>query len=205
MPQPFVFVIMPFHKSFTDTYNLGIKPACEAAGAACERVDEQTFVDNILMRIYQQIARANVVVADMTGQNPNVFYEAGFAHGVGKQVILVGQKESKIPFDLTHYPFVIYENVTALRTELERKVRWCLAHPDEGPMKLPGDEESDRMAKHILNYLDANDFQSMSFDRVRERINAAYADEKILGLIDKRPQTFRRVRMAGDRPGIGRL
>src|ERR687890_515122 len=88
-PKSFVFVLMPFEASFTDIYKVGIKPACEAAGAYCERVDEQIFSESILERIYNQISKADLIVSDMSGRNPNVFYETGYAHALNKQVILL--------------------------------------------------------------------------------------------------------------------
>ena len=100
---------MPFEKEFDDVYQLGIKEACKEAGAYCERVDEQLFHESILERIYNQISKADVVIADMTGRNPNVFYEAGYAHALGKKVILVTQNSEDIPFDLKHYPHIIYQ------------------------------------------------------------------------------------------------
>src|ERR1700735_3927748 len=95
-----VFVVMPFTDEFKDHYELGIKPACENAGASCVRVDEQLFLENILERIYGQIKTADVVVAEMTSRNPNVFYEVGYARGLGKPVILLTSNASDIPFDL---------------------------------------------------------------------------------------------------------
>lgn len=59
IPKAFVFVLMPFSKDFDDIYQVGIKPACKNAGAYCERVDEQIFVENILERVYNQIAKAD--------------------------------------------------------------------------------------------------------------------------------------------------
>jgi hypothetical protein len=72
---------MNFAPQFGDVYELGIKPACADAGAACVRVDEQIFLESILERIYGEIERADIVAAEMTGRNPNVFYEVGYAHG----------------------------------------------------------------------------------------------------------------------------
>jgi hypothetical protein len=54
-PKPFVFVLMPFAKEYNDTYKLGIKEACEDAGAYCERVDEQIFTERILDRVYNTL------------------------------------------------------------------------------------------------------------------------------------------------------
>lgn len=129
-PKPFAFVLMPFDASFDDTYGLGIRPACEAAGAYCERVDEQIFHESILQRIYNQISKADVIVADLTGRSPNVFYETGYAHALGKQVVLLTQNADDIPFDLKHYPHIIYGgSILKLKQELERRVRWCLERP----------------------------------------------------------------------------
>ena len=123
-PRPFVFVLMPFSEDFTDTYQLGIKLACEEAGAYCERVDEQIYLDSIPQRLYNQIAKADFIVADMTGQNPNVFYEVGYAHALGKKVILLTRAAGDIPFDLKHYPHIIYEGrIVQLRQDLKTKVK----------------------------------------------------------------------------------
>ena len=96
-PKPFVFVLMPFDPAFIDVYQLGIKTACERAGAYAERPDEQIFTESILQRIYNQIAKADVIVADMTDRNPNVFYEVGYAHALGKVVVLLTQNKDDIP------------------------------------------------------------------------------------------------------------
>src|SRR5215212_3123285 len=69
-PKPFVFVLMPFDKTFGDIYHFGIKGAAEDVGAYAERLDEQIFTDGILDRIFNQISRADVIVADMTAEMP---------------------------------------------------------------------------------------------------------------------------------------
>lgn len=202
--KPFVFVIMPFSQDFRDIYELGIKPACAAAGAACERVDEQMFLENILERIYDQISKADLVVAEMTARNPNVFYEAGFAHGLGKPVILLTQNSDDIPFDLQHYPHIVYQkSIVTLKEQLERKIRWCADHPSEVLKAGSLDHDLKQMSQHIRNYLKAHDYTMVSFERIRERINEDYSDKLLLMLINRSPETFRRVRVKGGRPGIG--
>jgi hypothetical protein len=125
-PKPFVFVLMPFDSKFGDIYELGIKAACVGAGGYCERVDEQIFENSILDRIYNQISKADLIVADMTDRNPNVFYEVGYAHALGKRVILLTQNAKDIPFDLVHYPHIVYEGkITQLKPNLEKRVRWA--------------------------------------------------------------------------------
>src|SRR4051812_18879147 len=97
-PKPFVFVLMPFAPNLRDVYDVGIKPAVAGVGAYAERVDEQHFTNSILDRIYNQIAKADALVADMTGRNPNVYYEVGYAHALDKPVLLVTQDLDDIPF-----------------------------------------------------------------------------------------------------------
>jgi hypothetical protein len=123
-PKPFCFVLMPFDKSFNDIYEYGIKGACEDAGVYCERVDEQIFMGSMLDRIFNQISRADLLIADMTGRNPNVFYEVGYAHALGKTVVLLTQRSEDIPFDLKHFPHIVYgAQIKELRPELAKRVK----------------------------------------------------------------------------------
>lgn len=129
-PKPFVFVLMPFNEDFDDIYKLGIKEAAKEVGAYAERVDEQIFNEGILERIFNQISKADVIVADMTGRNPNVFYEVSYAHALGKIVLLLTQKADDIPFDLKHKQHIIYGNngskIQSLRNELNPKLNWAI-------------------------------------------------------------------------------
>lgn len=138
-PKPFSFILMPFDEAFDDVYKVGIKPACEAAGAYCERVDEQIFSERIIDRVYNQIAKADIVVADMTGRNANVFYEVGYAHALGKLTILLTQNADDIPFDLKHFPHIVYgAKISVLRDGLEKRMRYFIENPPtkESDIKL---------------------------------------------------------------------
>jgi hypothetical protein len=131
-PKKFVFTLMPFSEAFDDIYKLGIKAACESAGAYCERIDEQIFNENILLRLYNQINKADLIVSDMTDRNPNVFYETGYAHALNKKVILLTQNADDIPFDLKHYPHIVYSGkIVFLKDELQRRVQWYLDQPEQ--------------------------------------------------------------------------
>jgi hypothetical protein len=65
-------------------------------------VNEQIFHSSILGRVYNQIAKADLIVADMTGRNPNAFYEVGYAHALNRNAILLTEGADHIPFDLKH-------------------------------------------------------------------------------------------------------
>jgi len=127
--RPFAFVLMPFSADFDQIYAEGIKVAAQRAGFECQRVDEQIFSEGILARVYAEIAKADLIIADMTGCNPNVFYEVGYAHALNKPVILLTQRASDIPFDLKHSQHVVYDGRTDyLRERLEERIRYYLAH-----------------------------------------------------------------------------
>lgn len=128
-PKPFVFVLMPFAEAFDDIYQLGIKAAVTEAGAYAERLDEQIFTEGMLDRIFNQISKADVVVADMTGRNPNVFYEVGYAHALGKTVLLVTESSDDIPFDLKHQQHLVYDGkISKLKDMLKQKIVWAIDH-----------------------------------------------------------------------------
>lgn len=123
---------MPFTEDFEDIYKLGIKQSCEDAGAYCERVDEQIFTESILERVYNQISKADFIIADMTNRNPNVFYEVGYAHALGKRTILLTQNVDDIPFDLKHYPHIVYNNkISKLKDELTPRIKWFIDNSDK--------------------------------------------------------------------------
>lgn len=129
-PKPFCFVLMPFGDDFNDVYQIGIKESCYDGGAYCERVDEQIFHESIIQRVCNQIAKADFIIADMSERNPNVFYEVGYAHALGKPTILLTNNVDDIPFDLRHLPHIIYNNsLVNLRSELTRRVKWFVENP----------------------------------------------------------------------------
>jgi len=129
-PKPFVFVLMPFAAEFDDVYELGIKAACVEAGAHCERVDEQIYDGTVMERVYNQIAKADIIVADMSGRNANVFYETGYAHALGKRVVLLTHDAADIPFDMQHYPHIVYGGkIRELKVEVLRRILWFIQHP----------------------------------------------------------------------------
>ena len=102
------FVLMPFLDELDWAYEQLIKPAFEAAKYAVVRADDIDSQQNILKDIVTAIAESDVVVADLTGANPNVYYELGLAHALQKQVVLLSQDVQKAPFDLRSYRIIEY-------------------------------------------------------------------------------------------------
>lgn len=118
---------MPFSDDFNDIYQYGIKNTCNKRGFFCERVDEQAFEGTILSRIYTQIRKADLIISDLSNKNPNVYYETGYAHALSKPVILLTKNAEDIPFDLKHYPHIVYNGkIKDLSSMLERKLDWYI-------------------------------------------------------------------------------
>lgn len=91
-----------------------------------ERVDEQIFQEGILDRIYRQIESADIIIADMSGQNPNVFYEVGYAHAKEKLCVLMTKDANDIPFDLKHHRHIVYgESIQGLRNSIADELAWA--------------------------------------------------------------------------------
>lgn len=115
------FVVMPFGRDFDMVYNDLIRPAFESAGYQIARADNITNQRNILHDIVVGIQDSDVVVADLTEANPNVYYELGLAHGMERNVILISQDPSDAPFDLRSYR--IFEYHTRYDRFVEAKAR----------------------------------------------------------------------------------
>jgi hypothetical protein len=72
------------------------------------RADDIWDENEILQDIFSLIYRSSIVVCDFTQQNPNVFYEAGIAHTLGRSVVPISQNEHDVPFDLKHHRYLKY-------------------------------------------------------------------------------------------------
>jgi len=116
-----VAVMMPFSPAFAAVY-ASLKAGIEAAGMRCLRADDIWERDHILDDVLSLIWRARVVIADLSEKNPNVFYETGIAHTLGRDTILVAQSMNDIPFDLQGIRALQYLNNGEGRAELSRGI-----------------------------------------------------------------------------------
>jgi hypothetical protein len=117
---------MPFDSAFDDIYKLGIKDTAKKIGVNAERLDEQMFREGMVDRIYRQIDAADIIIADLSTRNPNVFYELGYAHAKNKLCILLTNTITDIPFDLKHRRHIVYgPSILTLQTELTKNLEWA--------------------------------------------------------------------------------
>lgn len=130
-----VFVLMPFQARLDTIYTSIVKPAIESElKMICRRADEITGNNPIMQDLWKSICEAKLIVADLTGFNPNVMYELGISHTLGKPSLLLYQEEgatAKFPFDLAHIRRVNYKDSAAggakLRADLVASIRSMLA------------------------------------------------------------------------------
>lgn len=95
-------VLCPFREPFDTIYSDHIRPAVEKASMRCKRADEIYGTRPIIDDVWELINQSRFVIADVTAKNPNVLYELGIAHTVGKPAIILAQNIDDVPFDLRH-------------------------------------------------------------------------------------------------------
>jgi len=102
------FYVGPFSEPFNSIYKDHIAPVFEKHGIEIRRADDIYSTGVIMEDVWVGINSASMVIAEMTGRNPNVMYEVGLAHTVGKPVLMISQAAGDLPFDLRHRRCVIY-------------------------------------------------------------------------------------------------
>jgi hypothetical protein len=109
MPTVGIFVLMPFLRDLLPVYEDHIKKVAQQLNLSVARADDFFNVSAIIDDIWWGINSSKILIADCTGRNPNVFYEIGIAHTLGKPVVLIAQDIGDIPFDLRHLRCLQYK------------------------------------------------------------------------------------------------
>ena len=116
-----VFVLTPFLDKEYETFEI-IKKTCVDVNLSCTRGDEVFRDKDILSHIIESIAKSSVIIANINGRNPNVFYELGICHSMGKPVILVSKNKNNLPFDIQSKNIVFYNDLTDLQAQLKNEL-----------------------------------------------------------------------------------
>jgi nucleoside 2-deoxyribosyltransferase len=121
-----VFIAMPMNESaqpgLADVHD-GLKAACEELGLEARRVDDVQTNTRITDTIRHLIESSEFVIADLTHNRPNVFFEAGYAEGIGKTPIYLAAAGTELQFDVKDYPVIFYENIRALREGVSSRLK----------------------------------------------------------------------------------
>lgn len=143
-----VAVMMPFAREYDRTFQ-AIQEACDALGLRCQRGDSGWEESMIVQDVFNLIYRSAVVVADLSGRspNPNVMYECGIAHTLGRPVVLISHGTQAPPFDVAHHRILGYlpnaEGLAEMRAALEVRLRALVPaaadppHPAAPPAAVP--------------------------------------------------------------------
>ncbi|MCK4869546.1 MAG: hypothetical protein KAS93_00375 [Gammaproteobacteria bacterium] len=120
-----VSVMMPFGREFDGVYKV-IRDACDQCCLDCKRADDIWEKSVIVEDVFNLICSSQIVLVDFSGKNPNVMYETGIAHTLGKHVIPISQSMVDVPFDLQHHRCLAYllnsEGLRKLRDDLIKKL-----------------------------------------------------------------------------------
>lgn len=121
-----VAVMMPFDSGFRAVY-ASIRNACSDANLRCQRADDVWQESIIIQDVFELLYTSSIVVVDFSGRNPNVMYETGIAHTLGRTVVPIAQSLDDVPFDLRHHRVLKYlpnsEGLTAMRHVLADRLR----------------------------------------------------------------------------------
>ena len=117
--RPNAFIAMQFSDPYNEVYRDAIEPIISEIGYEPIRVDDISGPGLILNDIWKQITEASVVIAEISEKNPNVYYELGAAHALGKPTILLATKGTSLPFDVGPHRCIFYENTIPGRAKLQ--------------------------------------------------------------------------------------
>lgn len=118
-----VFMLTPFSIEGNKVYHV-TKKICSESGLSLYRGDEQHSNNDILDNIIKYIVKSRLIIANINGKNPNVFYELGIAHTLGKPVILICEADNELTnaFDIRQNNTVFYSNWDELETKLSKEL-----------------------------------------------------------------------------------
>ncbi len=124
--RPKAFIVMQFSSPYNEVYAHVIKDVCEGCNIDALRADEIYAPGIIIKDVIDRIAQSQVVIADISPTNPNVYFEVGYALALGKPIILLAQRrlpETPLPFDLSAFRVLFYDDSIGGKPNLEAGLR----------------------------------------------------------------------------------
>jgi hypothetical protein len=120
----YAFVVMPMDKNNHQLIDVleAIKAGAKECSITAERIDDDERNERVTDRILEAIRKAEFVIVDLTNERPNVFFEAGYAHGLGKIPIYVAREGTHLHFDIQDYPVIIFRNMKELREGIVKRL-----------------------------------------------------------------------------------
>lgn len=168
-PSAHCFVLMPFDTLHDGIYTAVLKPTVISCGFVCSRADELSSNHTIMQDIWKGVASADIILAELTDRNPNVFYELGIAHQMNKQVVLMTRSPDNIPFDLKPLRHIVYDQGNNWEVNLSKHLKETLMS-----VKKSGEKSAPPFWKQggdLLTTLDEMGIQNVYRDRSYFDIN----------------------------------
>lgn len=157
-------MLMPFRDDLTEMYKKYIKEPLKNMGYSVKRADDFYRSTEILVDILRSIETSDIVIADLTSENANVFYELGYAHHVQMEKVILISQESQNPFDVGSKRIIFYtpdtEGCIKLQEELIKFVKTVEKEFSKtSKKKIPNTKRSDR---EIVDLIKSNEFENES-------------------------------------------
>ena len=130
--RPKAFVVMQFEETYDNLYREVIRPVCEKSGFQVERADDVFRPGTILQDIISGLRDSDVVIAEVSPSNPNVFYELGYAHALDKPTVLLARRGGDLPFDIRSYRVIFYDDTIGGKPQVETTLDKHLANIKRG-------------------------------------------------------------------------
>jgi len=124
--RPTAFIVMQFTSPYNEVYSHVIKAACEEFDVEPVRADEIYGPGIIIKDVVDRIAKSQLIIADISPTNPNVYFEVGYALALGKPIILLAQRPqpgAALPFDLSSFRVLFYDDSIGGKPKLETGLR----------------------------------------------------------------------------------
>jgi hypothetical protein len=125
-----VFILTPFNDQYSEDYMV-LREACSAQGFIAYRGDENYIKGDIFPEMLKLIVKANLIIANINGRNPNVLYELGIAQALDKPVILISREPEKLPIDIKSKRFLIYKDHKELQEMIRQELINLLSATNE--------------------------------------------------------------------------
>jgi hypothetical protein len=154
------FVMMPFGNEHDKRYDFIYKPAIESLEFNSKRADNLYRPSPIIKDIWEYINKSKILLADITGLNPNVMYELGLAHAIAKPVIIISDTIESVPFDLRYLRILIYDLknpnwAEELKNSISNSIQEIIASPTDSILSAflklrPRVEETDQISVELI-------------------------------------------------------
>ena len=139
-----VFVVMKFGDAMLDdVYTNAIRPVVRDFGYDVLRIDEVQTSKSVTAELLEAIATSELILCDLTDERPNCYYETGFAHALGRELILSVHRSSPKHFDLATHRFIEWDTADELRAGLQRRLEAIRDRHSAPQVDEPDNEASD--------------------------------------------------------------